>query len=133
MNRIAIGKTVGLAFGLIGFITIPVILWDVDMMLRFAFLLWYITIWAIVWVFWVMDKHPVLNIRLPFWVRWPIVWAWLNFILVLFIYDIFTIIVEGTIMAWLSPYCLVVEWAIVWLIIDFIATKYAWEWKKLLK
>ena len=36
----------------------------------------------------VLDTHPVLYIRLPWWVRGPSVGGWMNVVLVFFAYDL---------------------------------------------
>ena len=41
-TRIAVGKTVGLIFGLIGFLVLPYILPEVGLMQRWGFLFWYV-------------------------------------------------------------------------------------------
>ena len=48
VTRIAIGKLVGLVFGVIGFIFLPVIFPDADSFMRWGILLWYTTVGAII-------------------------------------------------------------------------------------
>lgn len=133
VNRIAVWKLVGFVFWLLGFIMLPVVLNVTDLYLRFAILLWYTTLWAIIWVMWIMNKHPVFNISFPFWIRWAILWAWMNFVLVLFMYDKMVLLMQNTVFVNYSPFCLIIEWIIVWFVIDLIATKTVWDGKKLLK
>jgi hypothetical protein len=38
-------------------------------------------------VFGVFDRHPVLYFPMPWYVRAPIIGAWVNFVLMLFTYD----------------------------------------------
>ena len=131
--RLAIAKTIGFIFWLIWFFILPIMFGEKDLMLRLAILFWYTTLWGIIWIFGIMDKHPVLNFSMPFWFRWSLMWAWMNFLLVLFIYDRFVLMMQGTIIDWISPFWIIIEWVIIWIIIDFFATKFAWEGKKLVK
>ncbi len=133
-NRLATAKTIGLVFWLLGFFLAPVFFSDVDLMFRFGILLWYATIWWILWLFWIMDKHPVIKKwKFPFWFRWIFMWVWMNFVLVLFTYNKLLLLMQWSSFSGWSPYWIVVEWAIIWIIIEFFATKAWWEGKKLLK
>lgn len=131
-SRLAIAKTVWLVVWVIGFFVLPKFA-EVDMFLRVGILLWYTTLWGLIWIFWVMDKHPVLNFSMPYWFRGVFLWAWMNFVLVFFAQDQLLHVMQGTFLSWHSPFWLVLEWAIIGFIIDCLATKYAWEGKKLLK
>ena len=133
MNRIAIWKTIGLFFWLIGFFVMPMVFTEADSMLKFALLFWYISIWWIIWLFGIMKKHPVLKFSMPFWLRWPFVWAWMNFVLALFMYDNLIWFMQNTFMEWFSPFWIVLEWLVFWLIVDYCATKCVWEGKKIVK
>jgi len=133
MKRVALWKTIGLVGWIIGFFTMPLVFTEADTMLKFALLLWYITLWAFVWVFGVRNDMPIFKVKIPYWARWIWIWAWMNFVLALFIYDELAILMSGTMLDWCSPFRIVLEWAIFWLFVDYIATKYVWEGKKLMK
>jgi hypothetical protein len=130
VNRIVIWKTIWLIFGGIGFIVLPMVVsWEADLLLRFAILMWYISVWAIVWVFWIFDKHPIFNFKIKWYYRWLFIWAWLNLVLILFMHDNLILLIQWTCMEWYSPWWMITEWMVFWLIADFFATKFAWEWK----
>ncbi len=131
--RITLAKTIGFIFGLIAFFAVPNFLTEADIMFRFWILFLYTTIWAFVGLFWIMDKDPIFNYKIPFWIRWPLVWGLLNTIIVLFSYTIFQTLIVWTMLDWYSPFWFALEWAILGLIIDFIATKYYWEGESLIK
>lgn len=86
VTRIAVGKTVGFIIGLAGFIAIHFILPEADIYLRWGILLWYTTLGAIIAVFGVFDWHPLLELPVPWWVRAPLIGAWMNFVLALLIH-----------------------------------------------
>jgi hypothetical protein len=128
VTRIAIGKTVGLAFGLTGFLMMPYVLPDADPMLRWGFLLWYTTLGAIIAIFGVFTWHPVLQMPMPWWVRAPFLGAWMNFVLALLMYvRQFSVSLFGPDSAFTSPFWFVVEGAVVGLVIGCACTRIGGE------
>lgn len=132
VTRIAIGKAVGLAFGLIGFIFLPHFWPDASLLLRVGILFWYTTLGAIIGVFGVLTYHPVLKLPLPWWFRAPLIGGWMNFVLTFFAYDAMqTLLIamfgyDGT---FNSPFWFVAEGAIIGLIMGFLATHFGGEGK----
>lgn len=130
ITRIAIGKTLGFFFGLIGFFLLPYFLPDVTLMFRWGILLWYTTLGAFIGVFGVLNYHPVLKLPLPWWFRSSYLGAWMNFVLVLFTYDemqkimLYTFGENGM---FTSPFWAVLDGAIAGLIIGYFATKFGGE------
>ncbi len=133
LARIAIGKAVGLAVGIIGMLVAPLFFPDVDLMTRIGILLWYPTMGALIGVFGVMNYHPVLHMPMPWWVRAPLVGAWMNFVLVFFAYDTLAVMFEVAMGSPWSPFWFVLEGAIVGAIIGFFATRFGGEGAELLK
>ncbi len=80
VTRIAVGKGVGFAVGLAGFLLLPVLVPEAGWLIRWGVLLWYTTLGAIIGVFGVLTTHPVLKLPLPWWVRAPFLGAWMNFV-----------------------------------------------------
>lgn len=131
--RIAIGKAVGLAIGVIGFFVLPLMVPDVTMMLRWGVLLWYTTLGAIIGVFGVFTWHPILKLPMPWWFRAPLLGGWMNFVLTLFAYDqmkhvMMVVMGENGIMQ--SPFWFALEGALVGLLIGFLATRFGGEGKE---
>jgi hypothetical protein len=132
ITRIAIGKLVGFVFGLFGFISLPYFWPEAGMMFRWGILFWYTTLGAIIGVLGVVTWHPLLHLPMPWWFRAPLLGAWMNFMLTLFVYDEMAAIMlytfgENGLMA--SPFWFVAEGAIVGVIIGCLATKYGGEGK----
>ena len=130
VTRIAIGKLLGFALGLIGLIVIPFLWPDSGWMERIAFLLWYTTLGAFVGLVGVLDWHPVLRLQMPWWFSSTLVGAWMNFVLTLFIYDrLAEMMLELPVGNGLfqSPFWFVAEGAIVGLIIGYFATRFGGE------
>lgn len=133
ITRIAIGKLIGLAFGLIGFIFLPYFLPDAGWLLRWGILLWYTTVGAIIGVFGVFTYHPILKMPLPWWFRAPLIGAWMNFVLTFFAYDAMQsmmVALFGEDGLLNSPFWFVLEGALIGLLIGFLATRYGGEGKE---
>lgn len=132
VTRIVIGKALGFFFGLAGFISLPYFLPEATLLLRWGILLWYTTLGAIIGVFGIFTYHPVLNFPFPWWLRAPLLGAWMNFVLTLFAFDIMLVMMQsvfGVDGILTSPFWFVLEGAIVGLMIDYFATKYGGEGK----
>lgn len=136
ITRIAIGKIVGLVVGLIGFAVLPMMVPDATLMLRWGVLLWYTTLGAIIGVFGVFTWHPILHLPMPWWIRAPMLGAWMNFVLVFFSYDqmqhiMFVVMGESGIIT--SPFWFVSEGAVVGLLIGCFATTIGGEGKAIIE
>ena len=130
VTRIAIGKAIGFALGLVGLIVIPLLWPDSGWMERIAFLFWYTTVGAFVGLIGVFNWHPILHLPMPWWFRSTLVGAWMNFVLTLFIYDrLATMMVElfGEGGLFVSPFWFVLEGAIVGIFIGYFATRFGGE------
>ena len=133
ITRIAIGKAVGLIFGLLGFALIPYILETADWTLRWGILLWYPTVGAVIGVFGVFTEHPVLHLPMPWWLRAPMIGGWMNFVLTFFAFEkmqVFLIALFGRESLFTNPFWFVFEGVIVGLIIGFLATRFGGEGKE---
>ena len=133
VTRVTIGKGIGFFVGLLGFVLVPVILPEAGTMFRWALLLWYTTVGAIIGVFGVFTYHPILKLPMPWWFRAPVFGGWLNFVLVLFIYNdmrAFMTAVFGAEGTFASPFWFVLEGAIIGLLIGYVCTRYGGEGKE---
>ena len=84
-NRLALSKFIGFLFWGLAFFAIPYVFIHADILLRFGIWFWYISIWAVIGVFGVMDRFPIWNMRFPALLRWACLGAWMNFVLIFFI------------------------------------------------
>jgi len=95
--------------------------------------LWYTTFGAVIAVFGVLTWHPILKLTLPWWLRAPLIGAWLNFVLVFFAYDnmaamLVNLFGEGGVLS--SPFWFAAEGAIVGFVIDYFATRFGGQGKE---
>ena len=134
ITRIAIGKGIGFAFGLICFTALPLIMAEPGWLLRWGVLFWYITVGAFIGVFGVFTWHPVLKLPMPWWFRAPLIGGWMNFVLVFFAYDDLQRLIEamvgpdGPIS---SPFWMVAEGMLIGLVIGYFATRFGGEGKEI--
>ena len=132
-TRVAIGKGIGFLFGLAGFVLLPSFLPEADALIRWGILLWYTTVGAIIGVFGIYTRHPLLNLPLPWWIRAPFVGAWMNFVLTFFAFDAMKAMMiamfgQGGVFS--SPFWFVAEGAIIGLVIGYFATLLGGEGRK---
>ena len=130
--RIAVGKALGALVGLAGFLTFPYFMADVGWLVRFGILFWYTTLGGIIGLAGVFTWHPALKVRLPWWVRAPLIGGWMNFVLTFFAYDfmeavLINIFGFGSPLA--SPWWFAAEGAVVGLGIGWAATRFGGEGK----
>jgi hypothetical protein len=130
MTRIAIGMGAGFLLGFAGFLMVPYVLPNADPMLSWGFLLWYTTLGAVVVVFGVFDWRPTVSRLPPWWIRAPLVGAWMNFVLTLLIHHHlreFSMVLFGAEGFLTSPYWFVAEGLLVGLIIGYAAARLGGE------
>lgn len=128
LTRVTIAKMVGFAFGLIiGFLAAPAFGVD-DMKLRLAILFWYTTIGAFIGVAGVMTRHPLLNMKFPWWLTGAAIGGWMNFVLVLFAWDVFApIMAGGAFWGFTSPWWMVFDGLFAGFVIAGLATRVGGE------
>jgi hypothetical protein len=130
LKRIGSAKIVGMVIGLIGFVMIPYFWPGEGMWLRVGILMWYTTVGAVIGILGLIDHHPLFKFRLTFWFRGPAVGIWFNLVLAFLMYDKLSLLMQqldGAFSGITSPFWIVAEGAIVGLIIDTVATKFAGE------
>lgn len=130
VTRIAVGKLVGLLFGLSGLILMPYFWPEAGWLIRWGVLFWYTTLGAIIGIFGVFTYHPVLKIPMPWWFMSPLLGAWMNLVLTFFIYDQMVVVMATTFgpdSFFSSPFWLVGEGAVIGFIIGYLATRFGGE------
>lgn len=129
-------KSIWFAMSIVWFIYLSVLDKDNNfVLLTWWVLLWYPTIWWIIGIMWVMDKSPILNFRLYLW-RGLIIWAFMNWLLGLLASEPILLMINTItpyeVTTWLFFTAFIIEWAVIWLLIDYVTTKFYWEGKSLL-
>ena len=132
-NRIAVSKWIGALFWILWLIFLPVFFPNGTMMFGWGIFAWYITLGGIIWMAGLVRRHPVFDFKIPAWIRWGLIWAWMCFVLALLSYNQLESLFVWTSWEWHSPFWLIIEWIFFWIICDVIATKICGDGKKLLK
>jgi hypothetical protein len=79
------------------------------------------------------DQHPVLKLPMPWWIRAPVLGAWMNFVLTFFAYDAMKAMMMslfGTDGILTSPFWFAAEGAVVGFVIGYVATRFGGEGKE---
>ncbi len=133
VTRIAVGKGVGFAVGLAGFMSLPYFVPEAGWLIRWGILLWYTTLGAIIGMFGVFTWHPILKMPMPWWLRAPVLGAWMNFVLTFFAYDTLKdmlVAMFGPDGILASPFWFALEGALFGLLVGYLATRYGGEGKE---
>ncbi len=133
LTRIAVAKAIGLVFGIIGFSMVPSLVSETNSLFRWGLLLWYPTVGAFIGAFGIFDRHPILDFRMPWWFRGPVIGAWMNLVLVFFAFDAIQQVFESLTDYQLSPFVFVIEGAVVGGVIGFFSTTFGGEGTGLLR
>lgn len=135
LTRFLIAKFIGFLIGLLAFIILSIFSPYTEFSFRLAMLLWYVNLGAIIAIFGVITRQPVIKFAMPWQIRSILIGAWLNLIVTLFTYrDLhqISISVFGQDNFMTSPYLFILEGAIAGYIIDYFATKYGSQGSKII-
>jgi len=128
-------KVIGFVVGLVGLLLLPDVWPEADIWTRLGFLLWYTTFGAWIGILGVIDFHPVLKFRMPFWFRGLVFGGWFNLVLVFLMYDKFSHLMQTAsplMSGFRSPFWFAVEGMVLGVVIDGVSTWFGGEGKELL-
>lgn len=123
VSRAAYGKLTGFILGLLGLVIIIYTLPNLGWAIRFGTLFYSINLGLLVGILSVDIKHPVFPIEFKWWLIGPMMGAWFNFTLMLFIGDAYEKILnqsETFLSYFSSPLWMVLDGAICGLIISLV-------------
>ena len=121
--RAAYGKLTGFVLGLLGMLIIIYTLPSLGWALRFGTLFYLINLGLFVGILSVDIRHPVLLVEFKWWVLGPLMGAWFNFTMMLFIGDAYEKIAsqsQSFLTSFSSPLWMVLDGAICGLIISLV-------------
>ncbi|WP_144211037.1 hypothetical protein [Shewanella donghaensis] len=127
LTRIAIGKLLGLVFGVLCFWIVSWLAPETSSLFLWGLLLWYITFGAIIGLVGVFDYHPMLKISLPWWLTAVMMGGWMNFVFTFVAYDqiqALMVAIFGVRGLLQSPFWFVADGLIAGWIIGYFATKF---------
>jgi len=131
MKRVALGKTIGLIFGLVWLIYTAYYT-SISLEFGVGVLFLYIITGALIGMIGVMNKHPLFGFKMPWWLRGSLMWGFMFLLLPLLGYNTMVNIMTemGSNM---SPYWAILDGIVFWATTDYLATKWYWEGKKIVK
>jgi hypothetical protein len=128
--RITYGKTLGFVLAGATFLLLPNFFSDLSIAMKWGFVLYYTIIGAMIGLAGVFTTVPILGISMPWWFRGLWIGGWMDFILMLFIYDevgAMLVSLFGANGFLTSPLWMILDGALFGLLVDFICTKFAGE------
>ena len=132
-GRVAIGKAVGLAFGLLSLLFLPLIQGD-NILFGIGILVISVLMGATVGMLGVFDEHPVFDFKMSWCVRGALVGLLFGLAVVLLGYDQLETILSSHIFQNLglkSPFWAIVDFVFLGMLIDYLATKFAGQGENL--
>lgn len=124
--RVGVGKLVGFLIGLASATNLLMFAANASWMLLIGLVFWYTSLGAIIGVFGVFDRHPLLEFRFRWWLRASLLGGWFNFVLILFTYDQFSSLLSSMAhfhpQPFSSPFWFVLEGAMVGFLIGGLCT-----------
>lgn len=114
VTRVALGAMIGVLVGLGGFVLLPLLMDDVDPMLRWGVLFWYPTLGATVAAASALFRAG--RLLLPWSLTGALIGGWLNLVLTFFAHELMRRFIEtvfGPESAFTSPFWFVLEGAVI--------------------
>lgn len=129
-GRVFVGEMAGFVFGLIFMFLMPAFGVDMFSMYSWGVLLMLVVMGAMIGFIGIFERHPVLGMPLPWWVRGPAVGAMFMLILVLLNFDAVYTMMLSPIVSWMgfeSPFWIMLDGVVIGGIIGLICTKLSGE------
>ncbi|MCF4099042.1 hypothetical protein [Maritalea mediterranea] len=133
IRRAAIGKIIGLAFGLIAFFALPLFVPDLSMTFRLGVALYLIMMGCFIGIMGVLTYHPVLHMPMPWWVRGPLIGGFMMLILWMLAqteFDAVAVAIFGEGAIFSSGAWSIVDGIIIGALMSFLATRFGGEGKE---
>lgn len=130
VNRVIIAKVIGFVAGLLCVFIMPMMGSTLGIHFSIGIVLFMILMGALVGFMGIVDRHPIFKFKMPFWLRGIVVGAFMYLILILLSYDQIAVMLSQMDfmgMEFKSPYWSLIDGAILGLIMEWAATKYAGE------
>jgi hypothetical protein len=133
-SRIIIGKIIGLIIGIVAMLSLP--LFDIPIMSMFGLgtLIMFVLMGALTGFMGIFDRHPMIDFKMPWWFRGPLVGATFLLMYVLFTYDTMELMMQSSLVSWIglkSPFWAILDGIFIGGLMGFVETKLAGEGKDL--
>jgi len=126
VNRIIIGKTIGFVAGLLVFFLVPMLGANLELKFGLGLILFYTTLGVLTGFMGLMDRHPVFDFKMPWWLRGLAMGLGLHLMLILLAYDQILVMTHSlNILGITSPWWALADGAILGLVMAWAETKFA--------
>jgi hypothetical protein len=129
-GRIAVAKCTGLVIAIVALLTLPLVPVETTIEFKIGFVLLIMLMSVMIGFIGVFDEHPMISVKMPWWIRGPLVGGFFLLLFVLLAGTSLEPFMKLEIIASLgfeSPYWAVLDGVFIGGIIAFITTKIAGE------
>ncbi len=133
-GRITIGKLIGLVVGIAVILLLPNFGIPIFSMFGLGTLLMFVLMGAVTGFMGIFDRHPLLEFKMPWWIRGTLIGASFMLMYILFTYDTLDIAMQSSLISWTgltSPFWAILDGIFIGGLMGFIETKFAGEGPKL--
>lgn len=133
-GRIAIGKIIGALVGIAVMLFLPSFDMAIFSMFGLGTLVMFVLMGATTGFMGIFDRHPMLEFKMPWWIRGTLVGATFMLMYVLFTYETLELVMESTLVSWMgltSPFWALLDGIFIGGFMGFVETKFAGEGSKL--
>ena len=133
-GRILIGKIIGLVVGVIIMLLLPSFDMPIFSMFGLGTLLMFVLMGAVTGFVGIFDRHPMLEFKMSWWLRGPLVGFFFMLMYVLFTYETLDVVMQSYLVDWTgltSPFWALLDGLFIGGVMGFVETKLAGEGPKL--
>ncbi len=133
-GRLVVGKTIGLILGILVMLMLPLFNIPIMSMFGFGTLVMFMLMGVLTAFMGIFDRHPMFDIKMPWWIRGPVVGATFMLMYVLFTYDMMLPMMDSELITWTglsSPFWAILDGVWIGALMGFLETKLAGEGPKL--
>jgi len=133
-GRIIIGKSIGFIVGIAVMLFLPMFNMPILSMFGFGTLLMFVFMGALTGFIGIIDRHPLLQFKMPWWVGGPLVGGAFILMFVLLTYDTLAPLMQSSLISWTglkSPFFAILDGMFIGGLMAFVETKLAGEGKNL--
>jgi len=133
-GRVAVGKTIGFLVGLLCIVLLPTFGYPGLSMFGLGTLLMFMLMGVMTGFMGQMDRHPVFDFQMPFWLRGGMVGFAFMLMYILLSYNDLTIIMQSAWVSWtglVSPFWALIDGVTIGILMGWLETKFCGEGKDL--
>jgi hypothetical protein len=133
-GRVVIGKSIGFVIGLLIMLLLPAFDMPIFSMFGLGTLLMFMFMGVLTGFMGLFDRHPILQFRMPWWLRGGVIGFAFLLMHILLSYHSFGTIMQSSLVSWAgltSPFWALIDGVLFGMLMSFVETKFAGEGKDL--